>query len=290
MVSSGGRFIPPSTSSRMSGSTGVRARIACSTRSPSARSVTRRSTRIRASAGTTLSAVPACATVGVTVVPTSGRPSWLIASTWCDASTNALTPFSGSRPACAARPCTMSSNPPVPLRPIFSTPPGAAGSSTSTAPQAWARCSISARDAPGPDFFVGREQQLDPGPVSQRGSGMNGHHDPTFHVEDTGSADDTVDHFEGAPGQGAEREHGVVVSDDQHPGRVAAPPMDVRTRRTVDQLGLGTEPLTDERRQRPGRLGQGGDVVGRRLHLDQRAEVVEHGVDVDDGSVHDRSP
>ena len=105
---------------------------------------------MRASAGTTLSAVPALATVGVTVVPSSGRASSTMASTWWAASTRALTPFSGSSPACDARPWTTTSNPPVPLRPVLTAPPSAAPSSTRTAPQARARSSISALDAPEP--------------------------------------------------------------------------------------------------------------------------------------------
>ena len=63
---------------------------------------------------------------------------------------SALTPFSGSSPAWAARPRTMTSNVPTPLRPVFSAPPSADGSSTSTAPQASARSSISARDVAEP--------------------------------------------------------------------------------------------------------------------------------------------
>jgi hypothetical protein len=59
----GGRFKPPITSTRACGSTAARAAMAASTRSASASSVTRMSTWTRACAGTTLSAVPACATV-----------------------------------------------------------------------------------------------------------------------------------------------------------------------------------------------------------------------------------
>ena len=57
------------------------AAISLSTRSASSSEVTRTSTRIVAVAGTTFSAVPAWATVGVTVVPSSGRAIVVIAST-----------------------------------------------------------------------------------------------------------------------------------------------------------------------------------------------------------------
>ena len=77
----------------------MRAAIAASTRSFSPRSCTRTSTLKRASAGTTFSAVPTVATVGVTVVPCSADPNPAIVSTWWAASMSALTPFSGSSPA-----------------------------------------------------------------------------------------------------------------------------------------------------------------------------------------------
>ena len=90
---------------------------------------------------------PPWPTVGVTVVPVSGSPNVAIRAISCAAATSELMPFSGSSPACAARPCTATSNVPVPLRPVFNAPPSALGSSTSTAPHASARSSISARDA-----------------------------------------------------------------------------------------------------------------------------------------------
>ena len=88
--------------------------------------------------------------MGVTVVPVAGSPNvatWVISSA---AATREFTPFHGSSPACAALPCTTSSNVPVPLRAIFTAPPSALGSHTSTAPQATARSSMSSRLAPLP--------------------------------------------------------------------------------------------------------------------------------------------
>ena len=84
--------------------------------------------------------------MGVTVVPVDGSPNVAMQPISSAAATNELIPFSGSSPACAARPWTRTSNVPVPLRPVFSAPPSALGSRTSTAPHAAARSSISARD------------------------------------------------------------------------------------------------------------------------------------------------
>jgi hypothetical protein len=80
-VGIGGRLTPPDTEIVARASTGAKATISLSTRRASASDVTRTSTRISALAGTTFSAVPALATVGVTVVPRSGRAMAVIAST-----------------------------------------------------------------------------------------------------------------------------------------------------------------------------------------------------------------
>ncbi len=69
-----------------------------------------------------------------------------MSSTWWAASISALTPAAGSSPACEARPATDTSKVPHPLRPVFTAPPSAAPSATSTAPQARARSSMSARE------------------------------------------------------------------------------------------------------------------------------------------------
>ena len=55
-------------------------------------------------AGTVLVVVPEVATVGVTVVPSAGSASPPITRIWWANSVVALTPFSGSSPAWAARP------------------------------------------------------------------------------------------------------------------------------------------------------------------------------------------
>ena len=72
---------------------------------------------------------------------------------------------------------------PTPLRPIFSAPPSAAGSSTSTRPHAFARSSISWRDVVRADLLVAREQQLDAVAVGERRDGVDGGDDPALHVE-----------------------------------------------------------------------------------------------------------
>ena len=142
----GGRLKPPLISSRASGFSTFSEFISASTRSRSTASTTRTSIEIFASAGTTLSAVPTTATVGVTVVPSSAFPKVLMRKICADASTRALTPFSGSRPACEARPSTCNSNVPVPLRAVFKAPPSALGSRTKTAPQALARSTMRSRE------------------------------------------------------------------------------------------------------------------------------------------------
>ena len=130
------------------GTTGTSEDINFSTRIFSSGTTTRASTNTCASAGTVLSVVPALATVGVTVVPSSALPNVEMRCTWCASSSRALIPFSGSNPACEARPVMRTSNVPVPLRAILSAPPSALGSSTNTAPvfpRPCARSSMSVR-------------------------------------------------------------------------------------------------------------------------------------------------
>src|SRR3984885_7082659 len=101
---SGARFGPPLTWSTASGTTGSSDRIAASTRACSALSHIRTSPANEPTAGTVLDVVPDDSAVGVTEVPRSGSPNPATASTWWASSTVALTPRSGSSPACAARP------------------------------------------------------------------------------------------------------------------------------------------------------------------------------------------
>ncbi len=95
---------------RAPGSTGRRARSARSTRSCSASGadadVDGERARGRARCW---SWCPTSRAVGVTVVPAAGSARAATASTWWASSTVALTPRSGSSPACAARPVTRTS-------------------------------------------------------------------------------------------------------------------------------------------------------------------------------------
>ena len=143
----GGRFTLPETFIVAPSTTGFNCDISSSMRSFSSGNTTRTSTLIIAASGTTFSELPAVATVGVTVVPSSTRAIATMRCTCAASSTSALIPFSGSSPACEARPTIFTVKVPTPLRAIFNAPPSALGSSTSTAPVARARDSINSRDA-----------------------------------------------------------------------------------------------------------------------------------------------
>ena len=146
----GGRLILPVTFIDAPATVVDNSDISRSMRTFSSGKTTRTSTLIIAASGTTFSALPAVATVGVTVVPSSGRAIATIRRTCSESSISALIPFSGSRPACEARPAICTVKVPTPLRAIFNAPPSALGSSTSTAPVARARASISSREVSEP--------------------------------------------------------------------------------------------------------------------------------------------
>ena len=84
--------------------------------------------------------------VGTTVVPCSFDSSPLSSSICAASSTEALTPFSGSRPACAARPIALISYIAVPLRPVL-TFPSSEASKTRTAAAFFDTSLIKSRDA-----------------------------------------------------------------------------------------------------------------------------------------------
>ncbi len=79
--------------------------MAASTRVCSATSAARTSTPTWAAAGTVLCVVPPDSAVGVTVV--APAPMAAMARIWWASSIPAFAPFSGSRPECAALPCTL---------------------------------------------------------------------------------------------------------------------------------------------------------------------------------------
>jgi hypothetical protein len=106
---------PPRSSTRAPGVTGASERISASTRSCASTEGTRTSTATRPIAGMVFVLVPADIRVGVTdTTPARDDESIrlatsVIARIWWASSTPAFTPFSGSRPACAALPYTMTS-------------------------------------------------------------------------------------------------------------------------------------------------------------------------------------
>ena len=74
---------------------------------------------------------------------------------------------------------------------------------------------------------------------------MNRQHDAGFHVEHTRAGGFAVVDRERSSGQRTEREHGVVVSDQQHARRVAEPSVHMWAGRAVDQFGVTSEPALD---------------------------------------------
>ena len=94
--------------------------------------------------------VPARITVGVTVVPRAGSASAETTRAWWASSRVALTPSSGSSPACAARPSTRTSYSETPLRAVFSAPPSAEASSTRATDASRASSSMRAREVGEP--------------------------------------------------------------------------------------------------------------------------------------------
>ena len=101
--------MPPCSTTDAPGSAGASARRPASTLSSSACDQARTSTAKRPAAGTVLDVVPAVTAVGVTVVPAASSARAATRWTWWASSTVALTPFSGSSPAWAARPTTSTS-------------------------------------------------------------------------------------------------------------------------------------------------------------------------------------
>ena len=83
-----------------------------------------------ASAATTFDRVPPSITPTLIVIPPPRSLSAYKRSICLASSRMALAPFSGSKPAWAARPSNLSVNMPVPLRPVFTPPPGTGGSRT----------------------------------------------------------------------------------------------------------------------------------------------------------------
>ena len=105
-------------------------------------------------------------------------------------------------------------------------------------------------------------------------------HDPALHVEHAGPGGTTVADGERARRERADREHRVVVADEQHPRGAAAGPVDVRTRRARHELRRPAEASLDHGGERLCGTGDRVDVERGRLDAHQRGEVVEHGVEI----------
>ena len=275
----GGRSRPPVTSTPAPGTSLASVDISRSTRSFSPAATTRASTRTRVNAGTTLSAVPAVATVGVTVVPVSGSPKVAILVINCAAATSELIPFSGSRPAWAARPCTITSNVPVPLR---------AGLQRAAVGAGLEHQHGAARQRPlldqrprrlRADLLVGGDQQLDTVEIVEQRQRVDRLDDARLHVEHTRTGCPAVVDGERSGSEGADREHRVVVADDQHPRRGAEAGVNVWTGVALDQLGFVAEPALDHVTNCTGRSGDGLDVVRRRLDRHEVLQIGQHRVE-----------
>ena len=85
-----------------------------------------------------------------------------------------------------------------------------------------------------PDLFVGREQHLDTRSIVQRRDGVNGLHDAGLHVEHTGTGGPPIDDRKRSRAQRTQREHGVVVTDDQDTRGLIGAPVNMRPRRPWD--------------------------------------------------------
>ena len=140
------------------------------------------------------------------------------------------------------------------------------------------------------DLLVAGEQQLDA--VDGRratATAWIGGHDPALHVEHAGPGDPAVDHRERALRERAEREHRVVVADDEDARRAAAAPVHVRSGCPGDEIGLGAETFTDQTGYCVRRCGDGDDVVRRGLDVHQPSEVGNHQIGVERRGGHRRN-
>ena len=126
-------------------------------------------------------------------------------------------PFSGSRPACDARPWTTTSNVPVPLRPVFNAPPSALGSSTSTVPQATAPAPRSApASCPEPTSSSAVNSISTPDASSSAATAWTAWTMPAFMSNTPGPGGAAVGDGERPIGERADREHRVVMTEEQH--------------------------------------------------------------------------
>ena len=96
-----------------------------------------------------------------------------------------------------------------------------------------------------------------------------------------GPGRDAVGDVERPRRQRAHREDGVVVPEDQDLRVATARPVHVRAGDTRDQFARSAEVAFDHRGEHRSRRVQGVEVERRRLDLDERRQVGEHGIEVE---------
>ena len=110
-------------------------------------------------------------------------------------------------------------------------------------------------------------------------------HDAGQHVEHPRAGRPAVDHGERSGSERSEREHRVVMAEQQHLGIATARPVDVRAGRAVDEHRRGPEVTLDHRRQRLGGRLQRSEIERRGLDFDEGAQIVEHRVEREGGRI-----
>ena len=156
------------------------------------------------------------------------------------------------------------------------------------APHAAARSSMSWRDVSEPTSSSHVNSSSTPARSASEATAWMARDDAALHVEHPGSGRPPVTHRERPRRQCAEREHRVVMADDEHPGAVAAPPVDVRAGGTRDQLRRRPEALLGSASastfaglpSRPPTSCDGDSTLTR------RPRSADHHVDVECGDTH----
>ena len=193
-----------------------------------------------ASAGTVFAAVPAVTSVGVTVVPSSGRASAATASSWWASSTAAFAPSAGSRPGVRG--------PAAHLEPVDARRPCAPSSARrqrSARARAPPRCPaarlLDQRDARWASRVSSSvvSRTATPSSDSSTESAKRSCTTPAFMSKTPGPVARPVAHLERPPGERPERPDRVQVADQQHAGRRAETASgDAHARRTRSRSTL----------------------------------------------------
>ncbi len=169
----------------------------------------------------------------------------------------------------------------MPLRPVFSAPDG-------PGPLEHQRCDAARRlplDQPArgrrAELLVAGDQQRHPVQVDaelvEPGQGVEGLHQAGLHVDRPGPADELVGLRPRHALESAQGPDGVVVAQEHHAVRPGAEaPAGVTAAVELDSLRGEAEPLRAELGDQVGAAPHRGEVGGRRLAHDQRAEVLDH--------------